>query len=128
MVYAMGKFQPYLVSLNVIVYTEYATLKYLMNKKYAKPRLICWILLLQEFCMEIKDKKGVENVVANRLLRLVLDGDCTNDLPIDDSFPDDDILRLARIDVPWFADIDNYLASGTTSHGYSSQRKKNIFL
>ena len=45
-------------------------LKYLLTKKDAKPRLIRWILLLQEFDLEIKDKNGVANSVTDHLSRM----------------------------------------------------------
>jgi hypothetical protein len=39
-VFAIHKFRSYLVGAKVIVYTDHATLKYLLTKKDAKPRLI----------------------------------------------------------------------------------------
>jgi hypothetical protein len=69
-VFAFEKFRSYIMNSKVIVYTDHAAIKYLLAKKDAKPRLIHWILLLQEFDVEIRDKKWVENVVADHLSRM----------------------------------------------------------
>nr|GEZ65685.1 reverse transcriptase domain-containing protein [Tanacetum cinerariifolium] len=48
----------------------FLALKYLLAKKDAKARLLCWILLLQEFDFKVIDTKGTENYAADHLSRL----------------------------------------------------------
>ncbi|KAL4303540.1 hypothetical protein GQ457_10G011170 [Hibiscus cannabinus] len=69
-IFAFDKFRSYLVGTKVIVHIDHSVIKYLLSKKDAKPRLIRWILLLQEFDIEIIDRKGTENQVADHLSRL----------------------------------------------------------
>ncbi|GJU96054.1 reverse transcriptase domain-containing protein [Tanacetum coccineum] len=69
-VFAFDKFHQYLVLSKTIVFTNHSALRYLFTKQDAKPRLIQWILLLQEFDIEIHDKKGVENLATDHLSRL----------------------------------------------------------
>ena len=70
MVFAYEKFKPYILGSHVIIHIDHAIIKYLMAKKDAKPRLIIWVLLLQEFNIEIRDKKGSDNVIFNHLSRI----------------------------------------------------------
>ena len=92
-VLAMDKFRSYLVGAKVIVYTDHAALKYLLTKKDAKPRLIHWILLLQEFDLEIRDKKGADNYVADHLSRMQIQG---SDLLLNDYLRDDTLLKVTQ--------------------------------
>ncbi|XP_062014166.1 uncharacterized protein LOC133730628 [Rosa rugosa] len=106
-VFALDKFRSYLLQTKVVVYTDHAALKYLLTKTEAKPRLIRWILLLQEFDLEIKDKKGSENVVADHLSRIVHKEDT---LPLQETFPDEQLFGV-EVSEPWYADIVNYLVT-----------------
>ena len=90
-VFALDKFRSYILGSLVVVFTNQAALKYLLSKKDAKPRLIRWILLLQEFNITIKDKKGVENVVVDHLSRLTFN-ESMDALPIRVSFPNEQLV------------------------------------
>ena len=97
-----------------------------MAKKDAKPRLIRWVLLLQEFDLHIFNRKGAENPVADNLSRLenILDGP----LPINDNFPDEqlNVISTAR-STPWYADYANYIVAKFIPPSFTyQQNKKNL--
>ena len=118
-VFAIDKFRSYLVGAKVIIYTDHAALNYLLNKKDAKPRLIRWILLLQEFDLEIKDKKGVENYVADHLSRMQFKD--AQDLLINDFLQDDTLLKIIDSN-PWYANIVNFLVAGYVPPGADKKK------
>ena len=105
--FTLEKFRSYLLGTKVIVFTDHAALRYLLKKKESKPRLIRWILLLQEFDLEIKDKKGAENHVADHLSRRRTDDIQTE--TIRETFPDEQLYVLHSSTRPWYADLVNYL-------------------
>ena len=118
-VFALEKFRPYILGNKIIVYMDYAALKYLLSKKEAKPLLIRWVLLLQEFDLEIKNKKGSENSVADHLSRL----HNTSSSEICDTFPNEHLLTVVT-KVPWFAHIINYLVTKSIPDYWNTHQKK----
>ncbi|KAJ9562176.1 hypothetical protein OSB04_007336 [Centaurea solstitialis] len=99
-----------------------------MNKKDAKPRLIRWILLLQEFDIEIKDKPGSENSVADHLSRLEL-GSSPSTPPINDALPGDQLLSVSssvtpsvQKGAPWRDMAQERLRRYEMSHSVSVRR------
>ena len=124
-VFAFDKFRPYMIGNKVVVDTDHSAIKYLMTKKDAKPRLIRWVLLLQEFDVEIKDKKGTENLVADHLSRL--EG-ARDDFPVNVEFPDEKLFSIEdKRAVPWFADFVNYLVAKVVPPEFNYQQKKRFF-
>ncbi|XP_075097855.1 uncharacterized protein LOC142175174 [Nicotiana tabacum] len=114
----------YLLGSKAIVYTDHVALCYVMVKKDAKPKLIRWVLFLQEFDFEVKDRKGTENQVADHLSRLEEVGRPKEDLEINDAFPDEHILALSSTFTPWYANISNFLVKDLILDGLKAYQKK----
>jgi hypothetical protein len=94
--FALEKFRAYLIGSPIKIFTDHAALKYILYKKDAKARLNRWILLLQEFDITIKDKKGVENVMADHLSRLEFNHSLEG-LAINDNFPNEHLFSITKI-------------------------------
>ncbi|GKE11569.1 reverse transcriptase domain-containing protein [Tanacetum coccineum] len=90
----------------------------------AKARLMRWILLLQEFDVEIRDKKGAENLAADHLSRL--ENPHQNEFEnkeLTETFPLETLgsVSLRDDNTPWFADFANYHAGNFIVKGMLSQ-------
>ncbi|GJV60712.1 putative nucleotidyltransferase, ribonuclease H [Tanacetum coccineum] len=125
-VFAFDKFRSYLILSKTIVHTDHSALRHLFKKQDAKPRLIRWILLLQEFDIEIKDRKGTENVAADHLSRLE-NNETSDDSEVDDNFPGETLMEINTKDEPWFADFANYLVGNIIPKGMTYQQKNKFF-
>ncbi|RDX72986.1 gag-pol, partial [Mucuna pruriens] len=112
--FALDKFRSYLLDSKIIVFFDHATLRFLLKKPDAKPRLIQWMLLLQEFDIEIKDKQ-------DHLSRI---GRESKPMPIRDEFPNEQLLHITT-PIPWFADIYNFVAASQFSQRHLDYIKKN---
>ena len=125
MVFPCEKNKPYILGSHVIIHTDHAAIKYLMAKKEAKPRLIKWVLLLQEFDMEIKDKKGCDNVIVDHLSRLEKTTVKEEEIEVAENFPDEQLFQLS-FQLPWYADIVNFLACGVMPPEFIYQQRKKL--
>ena len=125
MVFACEKFRPYILGSHVIIHTNHAAIKYLMTKKEAKPRLIRWVLLLQEFDLEIKDRKGCDNEIADHLSRLEKTTVEEEGTELTENFPNEQLFQLS-FQSPWYADIVNFIACGVMLPEFSYQQRKKL--
>ena len=98
------------------MHPDHSAIRHLLAKKDAKARLIWWIWLLQEFNLKIKDKKGIENTVADHLPRIIVAP--SNEPPITEYFSDEQLMSVFT--EPWYTDIVNYLAIGKVPSHWTS--------
>ena len=122
--YAFGKFRSYLIGSKVVVHTDHSALRYLFSKKDSKARLIQWVLLLHEFDLEIVDRKGCENQVADHLSRLSTDAQVDESSAIHEVFLDEQLFMVMVTEVPWYADIVNFLVSEIVPEDLNHHQKK----
>jgi len=141
-VFAFEKFRSYLVGSKVKVYKDHAALRHIYAKKETKPRLLRWIFLLQEFDMEIINKKDVENGDVDHLSRMRIE----DSVPIDDTMPEEQLMFYDLVNknfdtkdmleaayaveeekLPWYPDLVNYLVSGTIPQSLDAYKKKKFF-
>ncbi|GKD64039.1 reverse transcriptase domain-containing protein [Tanacetum coccineum] len=115
-VFAFDKFRPYLILSKTIVYPDHSALRHLFKNQDAKPCLIHWILILQEFDIKIKDKKGTKKVSADHLSRIDND-ETSDDSDVDDNFPEETLMEITTNDTPWFAEFANYLVGDIITKG-----------
>ncbi|GJR13670.1 reverse transcriptase domain-containing protein [Tanacetum coccineum] len=130
-VFSFDKFRPYLVLSKTIVYTDHSALKYLFSKQDAKPRLIRWVLLLQGFDIEIKDKRRAENLVADHLSRLENPELSTfTEEETADEFLNEYLMVLKtelNNDEPWYADYVNYLVGKIVPPNWTPEKRRRFF-
>src|SRR5215204_2423928 len=126
-VFACDKFRPYIVDSKVTIHTDHAAIRYLMTKKDAKPRLIRWVLLLQEFDLHIIDRKGADNPIADNLSRL--ENIAYDPVPVNDSFPNEQlaVIKVSSRESPWYADYANFIVSKYLPPTFSAQQRRKFF-
>ncbi|RDX86074.1 Retrovirus-related Pol polyprotein, partial [Mucuna pruriens] len=106
-VFALDIFCSYLLGSKIVVFSDHVALRFLLKKPDAKLRLILWMLLLQEFNIEIRDKKGAKNSIADHLSKIERENDL---MPIRDEFPNEQLLHIT-MPTTWFADICNFVVA-----------------
>jgi hypothetical protein len=122
MVYALQKYRHYLLVKHFKMFIDHSALKYLVNKPVLGGRICGWLLLFQEFDFEVIVKPGKLNVGPDHLSRVTNGEEPTN---LEDNFPDAQLFSVQIVE-DYFAEIIQYLSTGTASQEYTTAQKKNL--
>jgi hypothetical protein len=95
MEYALQKFRHYLLGKHFKMFTDHSALKYLVNKLVLGGRICRWLLLFQEFDIEVIVKPGKLNAGLDHLSRITNEEEPTN---LEDNFPDTKLFSFQVVD------------------------------
>lgn len=97
-----------------------------MKTKDAMTILTRWVLLVEEFDLEVKDLKGTGNQVVDHFSHLEEEAmlKLGDELEINDTFSNDHVLATSQELITWFVDFANYLTSDPILEDMSFQQYK----
>jgi hypothetical protein len=122
LVHAINKFRHYITGYQYFVDIDHSTIKFLMKKPITNTRVTRWLLLLQEFNINIIDRHGKDNLVADFLSRMIHLGD---NAPVDDNFPNEIFFSISTF-TPWYGDVANYLVTWKMPQKLSPREKQKV--
>ena len=120
MVFALQKYQHYLLANPFLFYTDHQALKYLVNKPLHHGRICRWLLLFQEFEFEVVVRPGKLNVGPDHLSRIDIGEEPTG---VEDDLPDAHLFRIELV-LAELEEIAQFLEDGQAPEGMSTKKKQ----
>jgi hypothetical protein len=119
---AINKFRHYITGYQAFVHTDHSSIRFLINKPVTNPRVTRWLLLLQEFNINIIDRPGKDNLADDFLSRMIHLGD---NAPVEDTFPDENLFAISTF-TPRYANDANYLVTRKMPQKLSPREKQKV--
>ena len=120
MVFALQKYQHYLLGNPFIFYADHQALKYLVNKPLHHGRICRWLLLSQEFEFEVVVRPGKLNVGPDDLSLIDTGEELTR---VKDDLPDAHLFQIGEVPVE-LEEIAQFLEYGHAQEGMSTNKKQ----
>jgi len=90
-IFSLKKFRHYLLGYKAKIVTDHKALTYLVNKPNPSGRLVRWLLLMEEFDIDIVHRSGRRHGNVDGLIRAY---EGVGDVSKDDNFPDAAIMAI----------------------------------